>query len=69
LVIGYTLMVGLSFGNLGIIARQRAPMFPFLLLLLLGAEEPVTAPARGRGRTRRAVSPGFAADGSAPATG
>jgi hypothetical protein len=29
----YTLMIGIAFGNLGIIARQRAPIFPFMLML------------------------------------
>ncbi len=31
---GYTLMIGLTFGNLGIIARQRSPLFAFVFLLL-----------------------------------
>ncbi len=34
LLLLYTLMIGLTFGNLGIIARQRTPVFPFVLLLL-----------------------------------
>lgn len=34
---GYTLMIGLTFANLGIIARQRSPLFPFVFLLLTGA--------------------------------
>ena len=33
-LIGYTLMIGFTFGNLGIIARQRSPLFPFVFLLL-----------------------------------
>lgn len=33
----YTLMIGIVFGNLGIIARQRAPIFPFLLMILAAA--------------------------------
>lgn len=33
----YTLMIGIAFGNLGIIARQRAPIFPFMLMLLAAA--------------------------------
>lgn len=33
---GYTVVIGLTFGNLGIIARQRTPMFPFIFLLLTG---------------------------------
>ncbi len=35
LLLLYTLMIGLTFGNLGIIARQRTPVFPFLLLLIV----------------------------------
>lgn len=54
----YTLMIGIAFGNLGIIARQRAPIFPFMLMMLAAA--PVTAQA-GR-RTRQ---PG-AADAEPP---
>jgi hypothetical protein len=34
---GYTIIIGLTFGNLGIIARQRSPMFPFIFLILTGA--------------------------------
>ena len=34
LLVLYTLMIGLTFGNLGIIARQRTPVFPFVLLLI-----------------------------------
>ncbi len=34
LLVGYTLMIGMTFANLGIIARQRTPLFPFLFLLL-----------------------------------
>jgi hypothetical protein len=34
---GYTLMIGLTFGNLGIIARQRSPLFPFVFMLLTAA--------------------------------
>lgn len=33
-LVGYTLMIGLTFGNLGIIARQRSPLFPFVFLVL-----------------------------------
>lgn len=39
----YTLMIGVAFGNLGIIARQRAPIFPFMLMLLAAAPAAVTA--------------------------
>lgn len=34
MTLAYVLMIGLVFGNLGIIARQRILVFPFLLLLL-----------------------------------
>ncbi len=34
---GYTLMIGLTFANLGIIARQRTPLFPFVFMLLTAA--------------------------------
>ncbi len=37
----YTLMIGLAFGNLGIIARQRAPMFPFMFMILVAIPAPV----------------------------
>ncbi len=33
----YTLMIGLTFGNLGIISRQRIPILPFIGMLLLAA--------------------------------
>jgi hypothetical protein len=33
--VGYTLMIGLTFGNLGIIARQRTPIIPFVFMILL----------------------------------
>lgn len=46
LLVVYTLMIGLTFGNLGIIARQRAPVFPFMILLLAAAPERVTAEGR-----------------------
>lgn len=48
----YTLMIGIAFGNLGLIARQRTPIFPFLLMLLAAAPDAVAA-AR-----RRVVTPG-----------
>jgi hypothetical protein len=35
LVVLYTLMLGLTFANLGIIARQRAPLFLFVFALLV----------------------------------
>lgn len=37
LLAGYTLMIGLTFANLGIIARQRSPLFPFIFLLFTAA--------------------------------
>jgi hypothetical protein len=42
----YTLMIGIAFGNLGLIARQRTPIFPFLLMLLAAAPDAVTAARR-----------------------
>jgi hypothetical protein len=42
----YTLMIGIAFSNLGLIARQRAPIFPFMLMLLVAA--PATAAVRKR---------------------
>jgi hypothetical protein len=39
LIVVYTLMLGLTFANLGIIARQRAPLFLFVFLLLVAAPE------------------------------
>jgi len=48
LVVGYSLMIGLAFGNLGIIARQRTPIFPFVFMLLLSApQRPRSAPSSG----------------------
>jgi hypothetical protein len=35
LLVTYTLMIGIAFGNLGIIARQRAPIFPFMLVFVV----------------------------------
>lgn len=55
LLLGYTLMIGITFGNLGIIARQRAPVFPYLFMFAAAA---YTAPAPRRRRVpshRRAV--------------
>jgi len=40
LLLAYTLMIGLTFSNLGIIARQRSPIFPFMFLLVLAAPRP-----------------------------
>ncbi len=39
LFLGYTLMLGLTFGNLGIIARQRAPLFLFVFMIVLAAPQ------------------------------
>ena len=49
---GITLMLGLNFGNLGIIARQRSLAFPFFLAMI--AAVPVTA-AGTEGRAAEAV--------------
>lgn len=42
----YTLMIGVTFANLGIIARQRAPVFPFMIVLLIAAPRHVEAQER-----------------------
>jgi hypothetical protein len=47
LLLAYTLMIGMAFGNLGIIARQRAPIFPFMLLFVL-AVPPAASASRAR---------------------
>lgn len=39
LVVAYTLMIGFTFGNLGIIARQRTPMFPFVFMILMSVPQ------------------------------
>ena len=46
LLLGYTVMIGLTFANLGIIARQRAPLFPFLILFILGGGRTLAAQVR-----------------------
>lgn len=56
LLFGYTTMIGLTFANLGIIARQRAPIFPFLMLLLLGGGMALVARGR-RGLPRKVAAP------------
>ena len=48
LTLMYILMIGLTFGNLGIISRQRAIIFPFLFLLL----EAVPRDYRSRAESR-----------------
>lgn len=65
----YTIMIGLVFGNLGIIARQRILLFPFLLLLLEAiprevayrpesrAEHPSPTEPRTKGGALRGVQP------------
>ena len=62
LLLLYTMMIGLTFGNLGIIVRQRSPLLPFLFILLTssllfarrreseGAEESRLAPRLGGAR-------------------
>ncbi len=64
LLVSYSLMIGFTFGNLGLIARQRAPMFAFMLLILvsfpnLASEHAPRKPAReprARGLPRTAVA-------------
>jgi hypothetical protein len=53
---GYTLMIGLTFANLGIIARQRSPLYPFVFLLLSAAGTYAVA-ARRRGGPARTAWP------------
>jgi hypothetical protein len=48
LVLAMALMYGLAFGNLGIIARQRAVILPFLLTLVSGTVLALPASARIR---------------------
>jgi len=48
LLAGYTLMIGITFANLGIIARQRSPLFPFVFMLLTAAGARYAVPRRGR---------------------
>lgn len=56
----YTVMIGIAFGNLGIIARQRAPIFPFMLMLL------AVAPRRVPSRVRAIAAPAPPAGASRP---
>lgn len=71
LLAGYTLMIGVTFANLGIIARQRSPLFPLVFLLFtaagaFAADRPVRAPrARRRGGVEARVAPPAAAAGRA----
>lgn len=60
LLFGYTVMIGLTFANLGIIARQRSPMFIFLFMVLFAAPSLVArrrprAPIRAAAHRRRAA--------------
>ena len=52
-VVGYTILIGYTFGNLGIIARQRTPMFIFLFIILVAAPYPVLARAAAVPTKRR----------------
>lgn len=60
LLFGYTIMIGLTFGNLGIIARQRTPIFPFVFLLLTaGGIGTVRSQRAGQGIRRRRAPKGY----------
>jgi hypothetical protein len=50
LLLGYTVMIGVAFGNLGLIARQRTLVFPFMLMLVLAV--PALQEARAPQRLR-----------------
>jgi hypothetical protein len=52
-LLAYSLMIGLTFANLGILARQRTPIQPFILLVLLAAPDPAAAAARAPAPARR----------------
>jgi hypothetical protein len=39
MILFYTILIGLAFGNLGIIARQRTPLFPFVLAFVLAVPD------------------------------
>lgn len=56
-VVGYTLMIGLTFANLGLIARQRTPAFIFLFMLpvAFSAAVPSWVGRRRRARVGLAV--------------
>ena len=49
-IVAYTLMIGMTFGNMGILARQRTPLFVFAFMPLAGVA--ATAPVRRRLRLR-----------------
>ncbi len=53
-ILMYSILLGMAVGNLGIIARQRIFIFPFLFLLI--AWEPARAAVRQRRRSRRLVA-------------
>lgn len=50
-VLGISLMYGLAFANLGIIARQRSIILPFMLVLLYRVTQPAIAPSNALART------------------
>jgi hypothetical protein len=58
MVVVYTVMIGITFGNLGIIARQRVLVFPFMILLLAAAPDPraETVARRPKSAERPAVT-------------
>jgi hypothetical protein len=37
MLLTYTVMIGMTFGNLGLLARQRVLVFPFMLLIVAAA--------------------------------
>jgi hypothetical protein len=59
MVVVYTVMIGITFGNLGIIARQRVLVLPFMILLLAAAPDPraEAVPRRPAPMRRPAVTP------------
>ncbi len=67
LLVLYTAMIGLTFGNLGIIVRQRSPLLPFVFLLLTSSLLFARARQAGAGRQARPVAvPGGARRPSEP---
>lgn len=53
LLVIYTLMIGLAFSNLGIIARQRVLVFPFMIAFLTAAPDPQRMLSRRPQSTRQ----------------
>ncbi|NKB87372.1 MAG: hypothetical protein GKS06_04035 [Acidobacteria bacterium] len=53
IIISYTIMIGLGFANLGLIARQRAPLMPLLLMVLFLVPERGSATVLTPARTRK----------------